>query len=235
MRLDHLITKRTELSERAAKLAIASGEVQVAGVVEKDLLRVIDKFTQVTWDGQQVQAQQERVYLMLNKPRGYLSATRDDQHPVALDLIDHPAKADLHIAGRLDRSSTGLLLLTNDSEWSESLSHPDAKVEKTYLIETIQPIPNDAVQKFAAGFYFATEDITTRPAELQIISPRKARVTISEGKYHQIKRMFHRLEPQVQLSSLHRERIGHYTMPTELAAGDWMKVPQGYDEKRPGY
>lgn len=223
MRLDHFITKRTNLSEAAAKLAIAKGDVRVNGKQNTELQFEVDRFCAVQWQDNLLQPALEKVYLMLHKPQGYLSACQDAVGPVVLDLIDHPEKNTLHIAGRLDKSSTGLLLLTNDSKWSNALTEPKSKVDKSYLVETIDPIPESAVATFQRGFYFEYEKCWTQPAKLQILSPTSARVTLSEGKYHQVKRMFHRINGN-RLKSLHRDRIGDYHLPEDLSPGEWLEL-----------
>ncbi len=225
VRLDHFVAKHTSESESAARLAIAQGRVTLDGEVSRDHLSVVDSFCTVARDGELLQRAWLRTYLMLHKPVGYISATRDREHPTALDLIAHPAADTLHIAGRLDRSSSGLLLLTNDSAWSEALTHPEQKVAKTYLVETQQPISSDAEQRFAEGFYFEYEGITTKPALLERLGDRRARVTLEEGKYHQIKRMFHRLDGN-RLVSLHRTQIGSIRLPAELQAGQWRELTE---------
>jgi 16S rRNA pseudouridine516 synthase len=148
-----------------------------------------------------------------------LSATEDKEHRTVLDLIDDPDKHSLHIAGRLDRSTSGLLLLTNDGRWSKRLMAPESKVPKVYTVETHDAISPDAVAAFARGFHFHTEDIMTRPVELVLLGERRARLTLHEGRYHQIKRMFHRVGNRVV--SLHRERIGDILLPPDLAPGMW--------------
>ena len=193
---------------------------------EPDHRRDISRFDEVSVLNEILQRAIPRLYLMLNKPAGILSATTDSQHPTVLDLIDHPNKATLHLAGRLDRSSTGLILLTNDGAWSGSLTLPGQKVEKGYLVETDRPIPPEAVVRFSEGFLFPTEGITTLPAELEILAPTRARVTLHEGRYHQIKRMFHRLDG-IRLKSLHRERIGTIRLPDDLATGQWRPLSEG--------
>ena len=191
----------------------------MAGIPESDHRRQVTRFDEVSVTNGTLQRAMPRLYLLLNKPAGILSATTDSQHPTVLDLIEHPDKATLHLAGRLDRSSTGLILLTNDGNWSGSLTLPGQKVEKVYLVETDRPIPPEAVTRFAEGFHFPTEGITTLPAVLEILAPTRARVTLHEGRYHQIKRMFHRVQNRVV--TLHRESIGTLCLPPDLSLGQW--------------
>jgi 16S rRNA pseudouridine516 synthase len=179
----------------------------------------VDRFTLVELDGAVIQAAERALYLMLHKPVGILSATKDDQHPTVVDLIDDPDKHTLHIAGRLDRSTSGLVLLTNDGRWSKQLMTAEEKVPKVYRVETLDPIVPEAVAEFARGFYFHTEDITTLPAELVLLGERLARLTLHEGRYHQVKRMFHRVGNRVV--GLHRESIGALALPEELPPGGW--------------
>jgi 16S rRNA pseudouridine516 synthase len=96
---------------------------------------------------------------------------------------------------------------------------PDSKVEKVYLVETVNPISERAVAAFAEGFYFDYEGVVTRPARLELLGSHRARVTLEEGKYHQIKRMFHRLDGN-RLVSLHRESMGDFVLPADLKAGE---------------
>ncbi|MEO0415761.1 MAG: pseudouridine synthase, partial [Verrucomicrobiota bacterium] len=134
MRLEQLIAKRLTINKRDARLKIASGKVIVNNAPLTDGRFDVDAFTKVTCEGVTVQPSRERIYLMLNKPKGTISATTDPVHQTVLDLIDHPLVHELHLTGRLDRSSTGLILLTNDSKWSRQMSHPDEKLEKVYLV-----------------------------------------------------------------------------------------------------
>ncbi len=175
------------------------------GKPAESIRQVVGKFSRVELDG--VCLQQNRpVYLALNKPRGVVSATTDRRHTTVLDLIDHPEKHDLHIAGRLDFNTTGLVLLSNDGAWSRRLSLPESKLAKTYEVTVAAPLNADYVAAFQRGIYFAYEDITTQPAQLEIVSPREARLTLVEGKYHQVKRMFGRFQNEVL--SLTRVSVG---------------------------
>lgn len=207
------------MGRQAAHLAIAARRVRVDGVIVTDGHHPVDRFTRVELDDAVLQAPERALYLMLHKPVGILSATKDDQHPTVLDLINDPDKHTLHIAGRLDRSTSGLVLLTNDGRWSKRLMAAAEKVPKVYLVETLDPIAPDAVAAFERGFYFHTEDITTLPAELVILDDRRARLTLHEGRYHQVKRMFHRVGNRV--ISLQRESIGGLELPADLPPGAW--------------
>lgn len=225
MRLDHFIAKTLAISERDARLRLIEKKVTVDGKISTDHEQKISRFSEIEIRGRVLQYAVQRHYLMLHKPVGILSATRDPIHRTVLDLIDCPAKETLHLAGRLDRSSSGLVLLTNDGHWSESLTDPKEKVSKHYLVETDRQIPGSAVERFRKGFAFQTEGIVTRPATLEIHAPRRACVTLEEGRYHQIKRMFHRLDG-IRLISLHRDRIGGIRLPEDLKPGQWRSLTE---------
>ncbi|WP_395749060.1 pseudouridine synthase [Prosthecobacter sp.] len=222
MKLDRLIASYQSQGRQSAHLAIAARRVRVNGAIVTDGHHPVDRFTRVEIDDAVVQRPERSLYIMLHKPVGILSATKDDTHPTVIDLIDDPEKHTLHIAGRLDRSTSGLVLLTNDGRWSKSLMTAEEKVPKVYLVETQDPIAPDAVEAFARGFYFHTEDITTLPAELVLLGERRARLTLHEGRYHQVKRMFHRVGNRVV--SLHRESIGGFTLPDDLPPGAWREL-----------
>ena len=205
MRLDRFLTRRGVHSGKEVARLLADDRVQVDGEVENSGLRKISRFCRVELDGEVLQ-EQEAIYLMLHKPAGYLSATTDPLHPTVIELIDHPLRGDLHLAGRLDRASTGLLLLTNDGRWSKLVTEPVEEIPKVYRVRTRDGIAPETAAIFAAGIYFAYEDLTTRPAVLEVLGEREALLTIHEGRYHQVKRMFHAVGNQVL--GLHRESIG---------------------------
>lgn len=216
MRLDRFITRHTGQPQKQAARLLAAGLVTVRGETETNNRREVDGFTPVTVDGTAL-PQREALYFMLYKPAGHLSATSDPEHPVVIDLIDHPRRHELHLAGRLDRASTGLLLLTNHGRWSKNLTEPGRKIPKTYRVDLQDPVAPDTATIFAKGIYFAYEDLTTQPAELDILSPHQVRLTIHEGRYHQIKRMFHAIGNRV--TTLHRESIGTIHLDPALSPG----------------
>ncbi|MEH6493341.1 pseudouridine synthase [Halopseudomonas sp.] len=218
MKLDRFISNRTAHSRQAARLLIASGRVLVGGLITHDPRHEVDQFVAISLDGQLLQAR-EAHFLMLHKPVGYLSATSDPQHPTVMELLPPDLQAQLHIGGRLDRSSSGLLILTNDGLWSRRLTEPRIKVPKTYHVTTLRPISAETVERFAAGIYMTTEQLTTSPAQLQQLGHCEARLTIYEGRYHQIKRMFHAVGNQV--ATLHRESMGDIVLDPALLPGQY--------------
>ncbi|MEM0970535.1 MAG: pseudouridine synthase, partial [Verrucomicrobiota bacterium] len=170
MTLDRFLAKHLGLNRRDARCLLFQRQVTVNGAAVSHHLHPITPFDQIQLDGQLLQQGQARLYFALHKPVGYVSATTDPLHPTVLDLLDHPEKKNLHLAGRLDRSSSGLVLLTNDGHWSEAITRPAEKLEKEYLVETLDPIPPSAIARFAEGFYFPTENIHTQPASLTRLS-----------------------------------------------------------------
>lgn len=219
VKLDRLLAKHDSMGRTQARALIVAGRVSVDGVPTRRIDHEVGRFSAVALDGIALQASARRLHLMLHKPAGVLSATSDPVHPTVIDLIDEPDKHTLHLVGRLDRSTTGLILLTNDGTWSKPLMAPETKVPKVYLVETRDPVPVSAIEDFAAGFHFHTEDLVTRPAALEILGDRLARLILHEGRYHQIKRMFHRIGNRVV--NLHRESIGPISLPPDLGPGQW--------------
>jgi len=223
MRLDRFLARHTPHGRRQIRPLLAAGRVRVDGTIEKNTQREISEFSQVTLDGTQLRASNPAVYLMLNKPAGYLSATTDPTHPTVMELIDPKDNpSSLHIAGRLDRASTGLLLLTNDGQWSRQLTEPKEGVPKIYQVETAHPITEKTATLFRQGIYFAYEDLTTQPADLVIQAPQRCQLTIYEGRYHQIKRMFHAVGNRV--TALHRLSVGTITLDPTLPPGSYRKL-----------
>lgn len=221
MRLDRFLIRRGTHSCREVAGLLADGMVRVDGQIETSGKRDVSRFSNIELRGNILQAGQA-IYLMLHKPAGYLSATSDPQHPTVMELIDHPLRDDLHLAGRLDRASTGLLLLTNDGRWSKAITGPEKDVPKVYRVTTRDVIAPETVAHFENGIYFAWEDLTTQPAQLEILSDREALLTLHEGRYHQVKRMFHAVGNRVL--SLHRERIGPLLLDEELPQGKFREL-----------
>lgn len=219
MKLSRILSNQDGTSRKSANALIAAGRVTVDGLPCRIAAQEVDRFSSVSLDGKVIQTADTPRYLMLHKPVGYLSATVDAEHPTVLDLIAPDLHQDLHIAGRLDRASTGLLILTNDGQWSRRLTEPKVKIPKVYRVITAYPISEQTAERFAEGLWFEYEQLRTSPAQLEQLGAREARVTIYEGRYHQIKRMFHRVGNRV--TALHRERMGDINLDPNLRIGEY--------------
>jgi 16S rRNA pseudouridine516 synthase len=219
-RLDRYL-RQNGVHPAAVRPLLARGRVLVDGVPATGISQVIDTFSRVELEGRILQARNP-VYIMLHKPAGVISATGDPRHRTVIDLLRRPDRDQLHIAGRLDYSSTGLLLLTNDGAWSRRLSAPQSHVRKHYRVTLEKPVTADYVRAFAEGMYFPYEGITTRPAELRIIDEHRVEVVLREGRYHQIKRMFGRFRNRVL--GLHRVAIGRLILDQALAPGEYREL-----------
>lgn len=219
MNILQFIAKRTGRGKRHAKALLERGEVLLNHRIVTDGSLPLGKFDHLSISGEIFQSATAR-YLLFHKPAGILSATSDPVHRTVIDLIHEPWAGELHLAGRLDRSTTGLVILTNDSAFSESLTLPGNRIPKTYLVETDLPITAGAIGSFRDGMSFAKEKICTHPAIVETLSENSCRLTIHEGKHHQIKRMFLRFG--IRVTKLHRESIGSYLLPADLALGDYL-------------
>lgn len=219
MRLDRFLSKYPEFNRQDVRRLLLAGRVRVDGQPIDDGRREVNDFNRIELDERVLQPGRPARYLMLHKPAGCVSATRDPQHRTVLDLLPESERADLHIAGRLDGNTTGLLLLTNDGQWSRRLTLPGSKLPKVYHVETAEPIGAEYVETFARGIYFAFEDLTTQPAHLELLDERSARLTLTEGRYHQVKRMFGHFRNRV--TALHRESIGPIRLDPSLQPGQY--------------
>lgn len=216
-RLDRYLGAKLQIPRKLVRDVLLAGRVRVDGQIVKEMDRQVDEFSHIQLDGQILQANSP-IYIMLHKPIGVVSATKDDQHKTVIELLNCEQREELHIAGRLDLNSSGLLLLTNDSRWSEALMSPTQKVEKVYRVTLANPLTEDYIAAFAEGMYFGFEDIRTQAAKLTILDDHVAEVTLREGKYHQIKRMFGRFRNPVV--GLHRLSIGDIVLDEQLAPGE---------------
>ena len=219
MRVDRFLSNLPQFNRQQVRLLLIEKRIQVDGLIICDPRYEIRAFSRIEFDGQVLQAGKPARYFMLHKPPGCVSATQDPEHPTVLDLLDEPDKHELHIAGRLDFNTSGLMLITNDGHWSRRLTQPQTKLPKVYYVETEQEITAAYVTKFNEGVYFAYEDLTTQPAELELLGPRSARLSIVEGRYHQVKRMFGFFDNKVL--RLHRESIGALVLDSQLAPGQY--------------
>ncbi|MEH6559414.1 MAG: 16S rRNA pseudouridine(516) synthase [Oceanicoccus sp.] len=208
-RLDRFVSQNSIFSLSDIRLLVAQKRILLDGHAAHSIQQKVTEFTHVVLDGNCLR-DNNPVYIMLNKPRGVVSATKDLKHATVLDFIQHPQKSELHIVGRLDFNTTGLVLLTNDGAWSRKISLPETKLEKTYEVTLSKPISDECVTVFREGIHFDYENMTTRPAFLEVLSNYTARLSLTEGKYHQIKRMFGFFQNEVL--ELHRVSVGNFSL-----------------------
>lgn len=223
MRLDQFISTSSPLSRKEARRAIHAGRAEVNGEVWKDTGKHIPDGAEVLLDGAQLTVKGER-YLMLNKPAGVVSATRDSEHLTALDLIPAELTKDLHIAGRLDADTTGLLLLTTDGKWSHRVTSPKVDCPKTYRVSLNTPITDSAIEDLVAGVVLHNDPKPTKPAQVRVLEPELIELTISEGRYHQVKRMLAAVGNHVE--ALHRQSIGEITLDSALESGAYRELTE---------
>ncbi|MCS4260832.1 ribosomal small subunit pseudouridine synthase A [Pseudomonas protegens] len=219
MRIDRFLSNLPRFNRQQVRVLLVQRRIRIDGQPVSDPKAEVREFSRVELDDEVLQAGKPARYFMLHKPMGCVSATRDPEHKTVLELIHEPDPQELHIAGRLDYNTTGLMLITNDGNWSRRLTQPQTKLPKLYYVETEQEIGPEYVETFARGLYFAFEDLTTQPAQLQILGPRSARLSIVEGRYHQVKRMFGHFNNKVL--RLHRERMGPLLLDERLAPGEY--------------
>lgn len=224
MRLDKFLSQQLEVSRAIALRELRARKVTVNGEVVRDGGFKLSPESQVEYDGNLLQLQTGPRYFMLNKPQGYVCSTDDPDHPTILYFFEEPGAYKLHAAGRLDIDTTGLVLMTDDGQWSHRITSPRHHCEKTYLVTLGSPLANDTAEKFSAGVQLHNEKELTKPAALEVVSEHQVRLTISEGRYHQVKRMFAAMGNHVV--ALHRERIGSIIMDDSLQPGEYRPLTE---------
>lgn len=222
IRLDKFISNQTLLTRSEARKAVYCGRVTVNGEVSRLIdMKIDEKAATVTLDGEEISFE-KHVYLIMNKPKGVLSATDDKRDKTVVDLLPESyQKRNIFPAGRLDKDSTGMILLTDDGEFAHRITGPKHHIEKSYIVGLDGEITDEVIEGFKNGvtLYDGQECLS---AICERIDSNTARVILTEGKYHQIKRMFGVFD--LGVVSLHRERIGRMFLPNDLASGEFCKI-----------
>ena len=239
MRLDKLLAQE-KISRKAMKQAFLKKEILVDGQEASSLAQNTDTGLQeLIFQGRRIQGY-EHTYLMLHKPNGVVTASKDKELPTVMDLLPkHLQSEQLYAIGRLDRDTTGLLLLTNNGPLGFQLLHPQYHVDKTYQVEVNGLLTPDHIQQFKNGIVFLDGTIC-KPAQLEILSSSsslsRTTITISEGKFHQVKKMF--LSVGVKVTALKRVQFGDFLLDPDLAEDQYrllnqeeLKIIKNYLEK----
>lgn len=215
MRIDKLVSEIFGLSRKQARDEIAAGNVTVNGEIRKKSSEHCLPTDKVCLSGSEGKYQQY-VYIMMNKPKGVISATKDAKAKTAVDLLPPDLfRKDLFVAGRLDKNTTGFLLFTNNGDFAHNILSPKKHIPKTYVALLASDPTEQDVQKFEEGILLG--EFRCKPAKLEVLGNCKARITICEGKFHQIKRMFFAVQNEV--IELHREKMGGLKLDAALAPG----------------
>lgn len=226
MRLDKFICKSTELTRSEAKKLLKMGEVRVNDEIIKKPATQVHENNNVTVNGESLTARSSR-YIMMHKPVDTICSNVDEVYPSLLHYIEVDKAFDLHIAGRLDADTTGLVLVTDDGRWSHNIISPKKHCPKVYRVDLRNVITleksAELIERFKCGLQLQGEDQLTLPAVLEILSEKQVLLTITEGKYHQVKRMFAAVGNKVV--GLHRQQIGDINL--DVGLGEWRYLSDG--------
>ncbi len=207
MRLDKFLAHHLGVSRNVINKELKASKVTVDDEVIKSGAYKLSPQQIVKYDDNEIEPVTQNRYFMLHKPKGYVCSTDDPDHATILYFIDEPMSEKLHAAGRLDLDTTGLVLLTDDGKWSHRITSPKHHCDKVYLVTVEQPLTTDLIDQFKQGIQLHGEKTLTKPATLTILDDYHAELAISEGRYHQVKRMFAAVNNHVM--ALHRQQIGH--------------------------
>lgn len=214
-RLDKIISARTALSRKDAKTAISRGKVSVNGETIRSSDHKVCENDEIVLDGKKI-SEKAHIYIVLNKPKGYVSATEDPSQKTVLELVPPElSRKGIFPAGRLDKDTTGLMIITDDGEFAHDILSPRKHVAKSYAVTIDLPVTEEMKAGFEGGIELS--DGICKPAELNITGEYTAEVTLSEGRYHQIKRMFGCFGAKV--TELHRLSMGGFKLPADLSEG----------------
>ena len=223
MRLDKFVAKAADVTRSKAKKLISSGKVSVDQSICKSANLLISDLQSIELLGNPLSYVQHK-YILLNKPKGYICSTKDEQYPSALNLLDTISLEKLHFAGRLDVDTSGLVLISDNGQWTHRVTSPKHQHEKTYIVTTSEVVSSEQQQKLTTGIVLKDSAKATLPATVEIISEKVISLAITEGRYHQVKRMLAAVGNHVV--DLHRKSIGCLTMDENMNGGDWRYLSQ---------
>ena len=224
MRVDKMIGNTGLDTRKNIKKNAKKGALVINGEIVKDSSVKVDPLVDEVFYMVHFVEYIENIYLILNKPAGVLSATQDPSKTVIDLLGDFYLNYDLSIAGRLDKDTTGLVLLSTDGKFIHKITSPNSNITKTYEVKTRDPIEENLVEEFKKGVHIKEDGYTARPAELIITGEKEATVKVTEGKYHLVKRLFSNLGNEV--IALKRVAIGDLVLDPYLNEGDYRELTE---------
>ena len=221
-RLDKIISNRTGISRKDAKSAISSGKVTVSGNVIRSSDYKVGENEEIILDGKKISGN-AHVYIVLNKPKGYVSATEDPQQKTVIELVPPELfRNGIFPAGRLDKDTTGLMIITDDGDFAHRILAPKKHVPKKYAVTIDLPVTEEMRTGFENGIELS--DGICKSAKLFKTGEYTCEVTLSEGRYHQIKRMFGCFGAKV--TELHRLSMGGFSLPENLLPGECRELSE---------
>jgi 16S rRNA pseudouridine516 synthase len=224
MRLDKFLCETQGVSRSIAGNMVKKGRVSINEKrAASPSLKIKPNEDNIALDGKAINGATGFRYFMMHKPEGVVCANQDSEHPIVFDLMKATINLQtLHTVGRLDIDTTGLLFITDDGQWSHTLTSPKHQHDKTYRTWLAEPLIEDAETRCQNGMLLHNEMHQTKPAKLSRITNTEVLLTISEGRYHQVKRMFAALGNRV--IKLHREEISGVALDTNLQLGEYREL-----------
>ena len=222
-RIDKIIATQTNYSRKEVKKLVLQKRVMVNGeIISKSDIKVDENNDKIEIDGNKINVK-KYIYLILNKPKGYISATEDPKMPTILDLVpEQYLHRNLFPAGRLDKDTTGLMLITDDGEFAHNILAPKKHIKKVYKVEIDIPINEIMINEFKNGV--TLNDGICKTAGLEKLDTYIGKVTLTEGRYHQIKRMFGCFGAKVV--NLERIAMGNFKLPNDLKQGECRELTE---------
>lgn len=223
-RLDKFLSEQTNFSRSEIKKLLSKNKITLGGKIIRDgSIKINPNLDDIKLDGENI-FYRDKVYFIMNKPQGYVCAVHDSNEKTVMDLLDSKDKRkDLFPAGRLDKDTVGMVLITNDGQLSHKILSPKNHIPKYYIVKLAEPFKNEYIQKFKQNIVIDGGEVCL-PAEVRGFEKYEntALLEISEGKFHQVKRMFEAVENKVV--KLERIQMGNLPMPVKLGVGEYIEI-----------
>lgn len=223
VRIDKLLCDNLNISRKEAKALLSDAKVKINGVVITKCDEKFEEDSEISVDGRVINCQ-KHIYVMLNKPKGVVSASDDKKEKTVVDLLpDEFKRKNIFPAGRLDKDTVGFVLMTDDGDFAHRILSPKNHIEKTYIAQIDHDLSDDDIKQFEEGIVLADNTVCLR-AKCKMIGEKLAEVKVVEGRYHQVKRMFASLSNRVV--ELKRVKMGDLELDESLKEGECRLITQ---------